>query len=39
VTGVSNYTADFDPGTGVYDLTPLSTTDREIFLSKLIQTT
>ena len=39
VAGVSNYTADFDPGTGVYDLTPLSTTDREIFLSKLIQTT
>ena len=38
MTGVSNYTADFDPGTGVYDLTPLST-DREIFVSKLIQTT
>jgi hypothetical protein len=37
VSGVSNYTADFDPGAGVYDLTPLST-DREIFVSKLIPT-
>jgi hypothetical protein len=37
VSGVSNYTADFDPGAGVYDLTPVST-GREVFVSKLIQT-
>jgi hypothetical protein len=36
-TGLYHGTADFDPGAGVYDLTTVST-DREIFVSKLIQT-
>jgi hypothetical protein len=35
VSGATDYTVDFDPGTGVYDLAPV-TTRREIFVSKLL---